>query len=162
MVLNGLLMLRDGFQYYVWHFWKFPNFDQIWNFGHLIYCRNTFKNTRKFQTHFKSCKSKNIESWKCWKLRVAIFWNFRIRTYGCFKFWNLKFGSFEISKFWNFWTFKFLNRFLRFGKRRAPKKWRSVWFVWKSWIWGQYLPQNMEWKLGNKKKKPRNEEYIIE
>ena len=47
-------MIGDGFQYYVWHFWNFPNFNKIWDFGPLIYCRNTLINTRKYQRMFET------------------------------------------------------------------------------------------------------------
>ena len=35
-----LIQAWGGVQYYVWHFWTFPNSDQFWDFGPLSYCRN--------------------------------------------------------------------------------------------------------------------------
>ena len=32
-------------------FWDFSDFDQVWDFGPLIYCRNTLNNTRNKPTH---------------------------------------------------------------------------------------------------------------
>ena len=47
--------------------------------------------------------------------------------------------------------------FVGFGKdgRRTKTPIRSIRY-WKSWIWEQYLPENMKWKLGTSLK-PRNQ-----
>ena len=42
-------------------------------------------------------------------------------------------------------------------KRRAPENNEDPFKkYWKSWIWDQYLPENMKQKFGNKTKKLRN------
>ena len=68
---NGLLRLGDGFQYDIWHFWKFPNSDKRLDFGALNYCRKTLKIQDKIPIHFKTyyfCQSEDLTSWKFWEM----------------------------------------------------------------------------------------------
>ena len=104
LIQNSILMIGDGFQYYVRHVWGFPNVDQIWNFGPSIYYRNTLENTRN-QKSFRinhSCNSEDLKSWKVCKMHVSHFvksWN---STF-CFL---LKFCNFEFRDVLKFWTFE--------------------------------------------------------
>ena len=41
------------------------------------------------------------------------------------------------------------NESLKIGKAVNRKIRRSIGHVWESWIWDQYLPENMRWRFGN-------------
>ena len=114
-------MLGIGFQCYFWHFGEFPNVDQIWSFGPLIYCRNTLNQYMKFQNTFET---RVLQLWeyifeklgiacinvfeivyfemlRFWKFETLERWtrNFlKLRNFG---FWNVGIWNFEISKLWN-------------------------------------------------------------
>ena len=63
-------MLGDGFQYYVQHFLTFSDFEQMFDLGPLIYCRNISNNIRQSQimlTEYYLCKIDDLKSSKLWK-----------------------------------------------------------------------------------------------
>ena len=84
-------MLGDGFQYYVRHFWNFPDVHQIWTLGPFIYYRNIKKEyARNNHTHFEQILFANvvIQMLSCLeacaqtisKIGDLEIWNFEVLT----------------------------------------------------------------------------------
>ena len=81
--------------------------------------------------------------WKLWKYGLG---NVELMKFENSKLWNFKVFEgfkFEITKPCNF---EIPNLFLKFRKRQGPDKMKiRLISFWKSWIWDQYLLENMKW-----------------
>ena len=107
-------MLRNGFQFYFQHFGEVSDFDQIWNFGPLAYCRNTSRNQR-YEIIFKNSifanrNLSNLEEFgnACTHIveTVEFDFSFQLWRFGTSKVQNFRFVSLQ---FWEFGTLKFWN-----------------------------------------------------
>ena len=85
-------MFGNGFQYHFEHFCKFPFFDKLGDLGPLIYCRDTFKNTKKNKS-FKKILFGGIRGSNILVVvgECVIVPKTEILEFGFLKFGNLKF-----------------------------------------------------------------------
>ena len=147
-------MLGNGFQCDFWHSRIFSNLCRMLHFGPLIHCEKTSKTQEEYQIPltdimFADLRIYNLDC--CWNLCVPRFVTFWISIFGLFEMWHVGKRHFETSKLWSFEIWEFWNYeaiFWSFGKdahQEIMKNRSSI--VWKSWIWDQYLPENMKWSF---------------
>ena len=154
-------------------FWKFSNFDQTWDLGPLIYCRNILKGAKT--SHFKkyyfanrmisylefvgTClcqdawsfvifeisKFRNVGTSKRWNFEIVVFWNVRLLKLWSGELWNFEIPKIGIPKFWERWV---------------PKSYEDPFnYLWKMLNMGSISPREHELKVfAILIKKWRNEE----
>ena len=127
-------------------FCKKLSFDQMWDLGPLIYCRNTSKvqeNPKSSQIYIYIyiyiyvCKSGNLESLFFWNTcaNIVEILEFGIYKLEMVKHWNI---NFEISKLWHcLWTCELANikslKFMKLQNFEILKLWKL-----KKWIHDTY------------------------
>ena len=85
--------------------------------------------------------SENVKFWNCWKVRVPYFSSVRFLNFWNLKTLKLRNSEMLFSEFWKFEKMKIEDGHRKVMKFRLEKSW-------KSWIWVQYLTENMKWKFG--------------
>ena len=142
-----------------------PNLDSRTPYWSPKHCKNTRTNMGTSLKHIIFI-SENLQFWKCWKVRVPNFWNFRnlnfwkfgklIIDISCLEIWkyeigslvieNMKIESLKITKL-EFSGTSLCIKFCEDGHRKTMK----IGYIKspKSWIWLSCLSKNIKWQFGN-------------